>query len=518
MNRRRRLAVAPRRCGRLARRRRCGRPNGGLARRTGVAGALKLIAATGALLLAGCAVTRVDAPTPAAAPPAFREGDRLWRRAAAAGVATAADGESAAPAAAVPDAWWTLFGDPLLDELQRRLVIGNQNLKAAAAQVAGARAAVAASRSAMFPTLGAGLAASRSGSGSGSSTGFGSGSGVANSVQLSADASWEVDLWGRLAQAREGAQATLQASADDLASARLSAQATLAQTYFSLRAADAQLALLERSVAAYQRSLDLTQARYDGGVAGRTDVLQAQTQLYGAQAQRNESAASRAQLEHAIGVLLGVPPSALELDRTDALPAPPAVPRLLPATLLERRPDIAAAERRVAAAYAQIGIADAAFFPAVTLSGSAGWRGSALASLVSAPNLAWSFGASLAQSIFDGGQRRLASAQARASADAATASYRQTVLTALQEVEDNLVLAEQLQQEALWQQQAVDAARRNLEITLEQYRAGTVGYLNVATAQTAALGSESSLLGVRSRQLAAVNQLLKNIAGRWAPA
>jgi NodT family efflux transporter outer membrane factor (OMF) lipoprotein len=197
------------------------------------------------------------------------------------------------------------------------------------------------------------------------------------------------------------------------------------------------------------------------------------------------------------------------------LPGSPAVPEMLPATLLERRPDIAAAQRRVAAAYAQIGVADAAYFPSLTLSASTSYRHSVLANLLSAPNLFWSIGPSIALAILDGGQRELGSAQARASADQATANYRQAVLTALQEVEDNLVLANELQVEAQLQREALAAAQRNLEITLEQYRAGTVSYLNVVVAQTLALNSESNLLGVRSRQLAAVNQLLKNIAGRW---
>jgi NodT family efflux transporter outer membrane factor (OMF) lipoprotein len=214
-------------------------------------------------------------------------------------------------------------------------------------------------------------------------------------------------------------------------------------------------------------------------------------------------------------VLLGVAPSIFGIAPGAAPPAVPAVPPMLPATLLERRPDIAAAQRRVAAAYAQIGVADAAFFPDLTLSASAGFRHTSLASLVSAPHLLWSLGPSLTQALFDGGQRQQASAQARASAEQATASYRQTVLTALQEVEDNLVLADQLQQEAQLQGEALQAAQRNLEITLDQYRAGTVSYLGVVAAQSAALASESSLLAVRNRQLAAINQLLKNIAGRW---
>jgi NodT family efflux transporter outer membrane factor (OMF) lipoprotein len=467
-----------------------------------------------ALSLAGCAITRVEPPPPVVSAAAYKESGP-WHEAAAGSRMQAAPG-------AVPDAWWTLFNDPVLDDLQGRLVIGNETLKASVAAVASARAAYEASRSAGWPTLSAGFGATRSGSPSSTSSQNSqstlSAQNPGNSFSLTGTASWELDLWGRLSQASAGAQASLQASSDDLAAARLSAQALLAQTYFSLRTADAQLALLERSVTAYQRSLDLTQVRYDGGVAARTDVLQAQTQLKSAQAQAADLSAQRAQLEHAIAVLLGVPPSSLGLDRNPVVPPAPPVPTMLPSALLERRPDIAAAQRRVAAAYAQIGVADAAYFPDLTLSASAGYRGSTLSNLVSAPNLLWSIGASLSEAIFDNGQRKLASAQARASADQATASYRQTVLTALQEVEDNLVLADQLQREAQLQAEALQAAQRNLEITLDQYRAGTVSYLNVVTAQASALSSESSLLAVRNRQLAAVNQLLKNIAGRWAPA
>ncbi len=451
------------------------------------------------LLLAACAVTRINPPPPAVPAAQYKEAG-TWQRAPATDP--------------VPDAWWTLFKDPVLDDLQRRLVIGNEGLKSAVAAVASARAVVEASRTVMWPTLSAGLGASRSGSpGSGATAGT-----TSNSLSLSATANWEADLWGRLALASSGAQASLQASSHELAAARLSAQALLAQTYFSLRTAEAQLALLDRSVAAYQRSLDLTQVRYDGGMAARTDVLQAQTQLKSALAQAADLRAQRAQLEHAIAVLLGVPPSSLALERNATLPSAPGVPPMLPATLLERRPDIAAAQQRLAAAYAQMGVAAAAWFPDLSLSAEAGYRGSSLGKLVTAPKLLWSLGASLTEAVFDGGQRQLASAQARASADQATSAYRQAVLTALQEVEDNLVLAAQLEQEATWQAEALQAAQKNLEITLAQYRAGTLSYLNVVAAQTAALGSESSLLSVRNRQLAAVNQLLKNIAGRWEPA
>jgi NodT family efflux transporter outer membrane factor (OMF) lipoprotein len=425
----------------------------------------------------------------------------------------AGDWQRAAADVPVPDDWWTLFKDPVLDDLQRRLVIGNENLKTAIAQVASARALYEASRSAMWPTLSTGLLATRSGSPT--SAVLPGTQNPSNSISAAVTASWEVDLWGQLSQASASAQAGYQASADDLAAARLSAQATLAQTYFLLRTAEIQQSLLERSAQGYQRALELTRVRYQGGVAAQTDVLLAQTQLKNTQAQAIDSAAQRAQLEHAIAVLLGTPPSSLAIARSDSLPESPAVPPMLPATLLERRPDIAAAQRRVAAAYSQIGVADAAFFPSLTLSASASYRHSVLGNLFSAPNLFWSVGPSLALSILDGGQHQLASAQARASADQATSIYRQAVLTALQEVEDNLVLADQLQSEAQLQLESFQAAQRNLEITLDQYRAGTVSYLNVVVAQTLALNSESSLLGVRSRQLAAVNQLMKNIAGRW---
>ncbi len=452
------------------------------------------------VMLASCAVTRVDPPAPVAAPAQYKESG-VWRHGHPADVAR------------VPDAWWTLFKDPVLDGLVPRLVVGNENLRAFVAKVASARATLDASRSAMQPTLSAGLTGARTGNPTSQTSA--SARDPSNSLAVSANASWELDVWGRLSQASTGAQATLQASVDDLAAARLSAQATLVQTYFSLRTADAQLSLLERSAQGYQRSLELTQARYDGGVAARSDVLQAQIQLKSAQAQVAEFTAQRAQLEHAMAVLLGLPPSSLNFASSDSLPRPPELPQMLPSALLERRPDIAAAQRRVAAAYAQIGVADAAYFPALTLTAGTGYRNASLANLVSAPNLFWSLGASLTEAMFDGGQRKLASSQARASADQATAVYRQTVLTALQEVEDNLVLADQLQREAQAQQGALEAAQASLNITLDQYRGGTVSYLNVVTAQTAAFTSEASLLSVRNRQLAAISVLLKNIAGRW---
>ena len=446
-----------------------------------------------ALLITACATPPPYQKPAMEVPAAFKESG-LWQ-AARTGAAT------------VPDEWWLLFNDPVLNDLQTQVVVGNENLKSAAAQVQVARAALGSSRAGLLPTVGANAGGSLSAA---------PGSAATNrSYSAAANATWELDLWGRVSGSVGGAQARLQASAADLASARLSVQGILTQTYFSLRAAEAQAALLDRSVAAYLRSLELTQNRYTAGVSSAADVAQAQTQLKSTQAQLVEANSSRAQLEHALATLLGKPPAFFTLPRTAALPQAPSIPVQLPANLLERRPDIAAAERRVAAANAQIGVAQSAFFPAVTLSANAGFRGSDLAQLLSAPNLFWSLGPALAATLFDGGARKSAEDSARASLDQATASYRQTVLTALQEVEDNLIIAASLQEEIVLQTDALSAAQRNLEITNNQYKAGTVSYLNVVTAQATALGAERTLLDVQNRRLVAIAQLLKNLAGRW---
>ena len=450
------------------------------------------------MLLCACAVTPTTPPVLMSAPTHYKE-TGTWR-------------QTSGEAAQVPDAWGLLYNDSVLNDLEHRVVIGNENLKASIAQLATARAVMEASRSATLPTASIGLSATRSANSVASSTNI---QNPGNSVGLSASASWELDVWGRLAQASSGAQAGYQASANDLAAATLSTQALLAQTYFSLRTQEAQQSLLERSVQAYQRALDLTHVRRLGGVAALGEELQAQTQLTNAQSQLAEAIAQRALLEHAIAVLLGVSPSTFSIERTAAVPSTVLVPMTLPSELLQRRPDIAAAQQRVAAANAQAGVADAAFFPALSLSSTVGYNQTSFANLVSTPNLVWSFGTTLAQSILDGGQRKLASAQARSAVEQATASYRQLVLSSLQEVEDNLILSAQLQKEVELQTQSLQSAQRSLEITMDQYRAGTVSYLNVATAQNVALNAESALLTIRNRQLASVNQLLKNIAGRW---
>lgn len=449
-----------------------------------------------AAFLSACTTPVPVTPVSIEIPAAFKEAKEwgLWK-------ATRPD------AASVPDDWWTLFNDTALNDLQKQVLVGNENLKASAAQVELARAALGTARAPASPNLGVSAGSTNSVLPGGIS--------ATPSNSLAANASWELDLWGRVSGNVNSAQARLQASSADLAAARWSLQALLTQTYFSLRSAEAQGLLLERSVAAYQRSLELTQNRYAGGIASAADVAQATTQLRSTQAQLIESQSSRAQLEHAIATLLGKSVAGFSLPRTATLPAAPPVPVQLPSELMQRRPDIAAASARVAAANAQIGVAQSAFFPAITLSASAGFKGTDLLELIGAPNLFWSLGPALALAVFDGGARKAAEESARASTDQATASYRQTVLTALQEVEDNLVVAASLDEQSTLQTDALAGAQRNLDITNNQYKAGTVSYLNVVSAQATALSAERTLLDVRNRRLAAIAVLLKNLGGRW---
>lgn len=442
-------------------------------------------------------------------PPAYKESSAaaqgLWQPAQPGGDQT------------VPAAWWSLYGDATLDVLQQQAAAGNQNIALSVARLRAAQAAVASSSASLLPSLGASASSSRSRSGSTLQADGSSNARISTSHSLGLNASWELDLWGRISGTVDAARASAQASADDLAAMRLSVQATVAQTYFSLRAAEAQARLLRETLDAYDRSWELTRNRQAAGVASLADVAQAEAQYKNTQVQLLESETSRTQLEHALAALVGQAPAAFSLPATAELPAPPPVPAQLPSQLLERRPDIAAAERRVAAANAQIGVARAAFFPALTLSGSAGYRGSELSNLLSAPNLFWSLGPALAVSLFDGGARTAAVESARASNDQAAASYRQAVLTALQEVEDNLTAAAALAQEQQLQTEALAAAQRALDVVNNQYRAGTVGFLNVITAQASVLSSQRSLIDVKNRRLAAVNMLLKNVAGNWEP-
>ena len=405
--------------------------------------------------------------------------------------------------------WWELFNDAQLNALAEQVEISNQDVRFAEAQLRQARALVRSARASLFPNVAARGSVTRSGSSPG---------GPSNSLSLALDAGWEADIWGRVGRTVEANASSAQASAADLEAVRLLAQAELASNYFQLRALDAQRQLLDDSVAAFQKSLDLTRNRYAVGVAGKIDVVQAETQLKSTQAQAIDLGAQRSQLEHAIAVLIGRPPAEFALAPLPFIVAMPAVPLGFPSELLERRPDIAAAERRVAAANAQVGVAQAAFFPALTLSASAGLGGSTLAQWLTAPSRFWSLGPALAQSVFDAGLRRALTDQAIAAYDASVANYRQTVLNGFREVEDNLAALQVLQQEAAVQQEAIQAARLALDLTINQYKAGTVSYLNVVTAQTAWLTNERTAVGIRGRQLTAAVTLVKALGGGWSAA
>jgi NodT family efflux transporter outer membrane factor (OMF) lipoprotein len=407
-----------------------------------------------------------------------------------------------ATAATANPTWWKALGDATLDDLEQQVEISNQNLKAAEAAYRAARAVADVARAGQSLSVSGKAAAA---------------AGKADSYELSAAVSWELDLWGSLRRQVEAAEARAQASADDLAAARLSIQVLLAQTYVQLRAADAQSELYQRTVADYARFLELTRNRLAAGVASPLDVAQAETQLASAQAQLIDLHNQRAQLEHAIAALVGKLPAALSVTTDVRLPTLPPVPALIPSGVLESRPDIAAAERRMAAANAGIGVADAAFYPVVNLGAGLGYRGASFANLLTSPNYFWSLGPALAATLFDGGARKAGVLQAGASYDQAVANYRQTVLTAFQEVEDNLAAAHLLEQESAAQARALAAAKRAREIAENQYKAGVNSALNVITAQTAELSATASSVSIASRRLQAALQLLKNTGGGLAP-
>jgi NodT family efflux transporter outer membrane factor (OMF) lipoprotein len=373
---------------------------------------------------------------------------------------------------------------------------------------------VQAARASYFPTVAIGADVTRTRPSS-NVRGPSSASGTATEFTLPVDVSWELDVWGRIRRTVEANQAGAQASAADLEAARLSVQAELAQDYFQLRALDAQQQLLEATAAAYQKSLELTQNRYASGVVSRADVLQAETQLKTTQAQAIDVGVQRAQLEHAIALLAGELASVFALPVAPLAAAPPDIPVGVPSELLERRPDVAGAERRMAAANAQIGVAEAAFFPRITLSASAGLGASSLAKWFLWPSRFWAIGAAVAESVFDAGLRRAQTDEARAAYDATVAAYRQTVLAGFQAVEDNLAALRILEQEARVQDEAVQAAWQSVTVTTNQYQAGVVGYLNVVVAQTIALTNERTAVDILGRRMTASVLLVKALGGGW---
>jgi NodT family efflux transporter outer membrane factor (OMF) lipoprotein len=409
--------------------------------------------------------------------------------------------------------WWEAFGDPDLNALEAQVDISNQTVQAAEARMREALAATQGARAALFPFVNGSGAATRGSRGTGS--GANGTSGVSNSYNLALFASWEVDLWGGIRRSVEASSSIAQATAADLAGARLSAQALLAQDYLLLRVQDAQIALLRNTVANYERSLQLTRNQYQAGIVGRGDVVQAEAQLKSTQAQVVEAMLARAQLEHAIAVLVGKPPAELAIAPKVLVAVFPSIPHALPSELLERRPDIAAAERRTASANAQIGVAQAAFFPALTLSAGGGMQNSVIGNLLSLPSRYWSLGAALAQPIFDAGLRSAQKAQAVAAYDETVANYRSTVLNGFQDVEDNLAALDLLAQEAAFQDEAVKAAQQAATIAVNQYKAGITSFLAVVVLQANALNAERTGLAILARRLNASVGLVRALGGGW---
>jgi len=458
--------------------------------------------------------------TPAA--PAWREPAPGWIAAAP------ADALSRGP-------WWSLFDDPVLNQLTAQVQVSNQNVAAAQAAVAESWAVLRGQRAALFPavTLDAGATRSKVGGGSGSNgthTGTGTGTGggagtgdsfsnVSNRFNLGLDASWEPDLWGKVSANVSNARAHAQATEADLANATLSAQSTFVADYLSVREADAETAILQATIDAYARALQITQNRYDAAIAQKSDVLQAQTQLAGAQADLAVLRQQRAQLAHAIAVLLGQAPSTFVLPAGDwKSAAVPAVPIGLPSELLQRRPDIASAERAVAAANANIGVARSAWFPAFTLSASIGQGSNRLADLFNASATTWSFGLAVAQTVFNAGANTAAVDAARATWQQSVAQYRQTVLGAFQEVEDQLSQATSLEQQQALRRVASAAADQTEQELFNRYQQGINAYTDVVTAQTTALAARRTLIQVTLQRQTAAVSLIAALGGGWTNA
>jgi NodT family efflux transporter outer membrane factor (OMF) lipoprotein len=444
------------------------------------------------------------------APPAFKE------------QVPADDGNGPQWTAAAPqdDAlkgnWWESFGDPQLNALEEQVTVSNQNVAQAEAEFRAARAAIGGARAPLFPTVtvAASAGASRA-SANRSAVATGVGRGVVRDYQLPVDLSYEADVWGSIRRSVQASRAIAQASAADLENVTLTMRAELALDYFQLRGLDARRQLLDSTVAAYDRALQLTSARHDQGVASGSDVAQARTQLDTTRSEATDLGVARAQFEHAIAILVGKPPALLTIPPSPLAGTPPAIPASLPSELVERRPDVASAERRVAAANAEIGVAKAAYFPSVSLTGGGGLESAALATVISGGSNLWSVGASVVATAFEGGRRRAATDQAIAARDAAAATFRQNVLTAFQDVEDNLAALRILAEEEGQHAEAVAAAEESLSLALTRYQSGVTTYLEVVTAQSAALANQVTAVDILTRRMTASVQLIKALGGGW---
>jgi NodT family efflux transporter outer membrane factor (OMF) lipoprotein len=408
--------------------------------------------------------------------------------------------------------WWEIFGDPQLNRLEELVNVNNQNVKQAEAQFRQARALVAANHANYYPSIGSSPAITQSDVGG--NTGRGTG-GTSQSFSLPGIATWEPDLWGRVRLSVEGAVNNAQVSAADLENIRLSQQALLATDYFALAAQDMQQAVLHDTIESYEKNLQLTINRYNGGVASKSDITLAQTQLAGAKAQSTDLRVARAQYEHAIATLTGQPAASLEIGTSKIAAAPPPIPLAVPSQLLERRPDIAANERLVAVANANVGIAETAYYPTLTLSASAGLLSNNLANLFTYASRSWAAGPAVSQTLFDFGRRGSALQGSHAAYDATVAAYRQTVLAAFQEVEDDLASLRYLAEEAVQQQEAVVAAQQALNLEIDRYKAGTDSFLNVITTQIIALNDQQTAVAILQRRMSAAVDLVKALGGGW---
>ena len=415
----------------------------------------------------------------------------------------------------VSRSWWEIFADPELNSLEQQVEISNQNVAQAEAQFRQARALVQAARAAYFPTVTVGVGITRTATSATSGASTSRNNQTFTQHSLPVDVSWELDVWGRIRRTVESSEATAQASAADLEAATLSARAELAQDYFQLRSLDGQKQLLDNTAVAFEKSLELTNNRYRSGIASRGDVLQAETQLKTTQAQAIDVGVQRAQLEHAIALLIGKAPADLTIAETPLATQAPTIPTGVPAELLKRRPDVASAERTVASANAQIGVAEAAYYPTVSIDTLGGFESSSASKWLSAMGRFWSAGLSASETVFDGGSRRAQVDQARAVYDADVAAYHQSVLAGFQEVEDNLAAQRILASEAQAQDEAVQAAQQSLAVTTNQYQAGIVSYLNVVVAQTIALTNERTAVDILGRRLNASVLLIKALGGGW---
>jgi NodT family efflux transporter outer membrane factor (OMF) lipoprotein len=444
-----------------------------------------------------------QAPDTGAAPAAY-QGNSDWKQ--------------AEPADALPRGnWWSVFKDPQLDALEARVTESNQDIKAAYARLQQARAQVRVNRADLFPTITAGPTVSRSRTSVNSPTFVPGGKPVYNNLNLEADFSYEIDVWGRVRNTVNAAKASAQATAADLATLDLATHAELASDYFTLRSDDAQQNLLDQTVADYTKALQLAQNLYNGGAAAISDVAQAQAQLDTATTSAADIRLQRDQMEHAIAVLTGAVATDFHLD---ALPlpvdaVPPPIDPGLPSALLERRPDVAAAERRAAAANAQIGVARAAYYPVFSLNASAGFDSKTPSNWISAPSTMWSVGPSAMLTVFDAGRHHALTDQARAALDEEAANYRGSVLNAYREVEDNLVALKQLEQESVSQAAAVTATQKELQQASYRYKAGATTYLEVVTAENASLQAELSAANIQQRRLNASVMLVKALGGGW---